>query len=87
MNRRMIFYTVGRIAIVESALMLLPALVSLIYLEKSGFSFLITAAFALVLGLFLTRFKPKDTLIYAKESFSIVAYTWLLMSAIGALHL
>lgn len=85
MNRRMIFYTVGRIAIVESALMLLPALVSLIYLEKSGFSFLITAAFALVLGLFLTRFKPKDTLIYAKESFSIVAYTWLLMSAIGAL--
>lgn len=85
MNRRMIFYTVGRIAIVEAALMLLPAVVSLIYLEKSGFSFLITAAIALVLGFLLTRFKPKDTLIYAKESFSIVAYAWLLMSLLGAL--
>ena len=85
MNRRMIFYTVGRIAIVEAALMLLPAVVSLIYLEKSGFSFLITAAIALVLGFLLTRFKPKDTSIYAKESFSIVAYAWLLMSLLGAL--
>ncbi len=86
MNRRMVFYTVGHIATVEAALLLLPALVSLIYLEKSGLSFLITAALSLTVGLaFILLFKPKSRMIYAKEGFAIVAYAWLLMSAIGAL--
>ena len=39
MNRKMVFYTVGYIALAEAALLLLPALVALIYLEKSGISF------------------------------------------------
>lgn len=86
MNRRMVFYTVGHIATVEAALLLLPALVSLIYLEKSGISFLITAALSLTVGLaFILLFKPKSRMIYAKEGFAIVAYAWLLLSAIGAL--
>ena len=86
MNRRMVFYTVGHIATVEAALLLLPALVSLIYLEKSGISFLITAALSLTVGLaFILLFKPKSRMIYAKEGFAIVAYAWLLMSAIDAL--
>ena len=86
MNRRMVFYTVGHIATMEAALLLLPALVSLIYLEKSGLSFLITAALSLTVGLaFILLFKPKSRMIYAKEGFAIVAYAWLLMSAIGAL--
>ena len=41
MNRKMIFYTVGHIALAESALLLLPALIALIYLEKSGVFFLL----------------------------------------------
>ena len=86
MNRRMVFYTVGHIALAESALLLLPALVSLIYLEKSGFSFLITAALSFTIGLIcILLFKPNDRLIYAKEGFAIVAYAWLLLSAVGAL--
>lgn len=86
MNRRMVFYTVGNIALAETALLLLPAIVSLIYLEKSGLTFLITAAISFAIGFTLIKcFKPKDKLIYAKEGFAIVAYTWLLMSLIGAL--
>jgi len=82
----MIFYTVGYIAIAEAALLLLPALVALIYLEKSGFAFLITAALALGVGMLFRVFaKPKSRLIYAREGFAIVAYAWLLMSAIGAI--
>ena len=82
----MIFYTVGYIAIAEAALLLLPALVALIYLEKSGFAFLITAALAFGVGMILRVFaKPKSRLIYAREGFAIVAYAWLLMSAIGAI--
>ncbi len=86
MNRRMVFYTVGHIAMAEAALLLLPALISLIYLEKSGVSFLITAALSVAVGaLLILFFKPKSRLIYAKEGFAIVAYAWLLMSAVGAL--
>ncbi len=85
MNRRMIFYTVGHIALAEAALLLIPAAVALIYREMSGFSFLITAAIALAIGLlFHIFFKPNSRLIYAKEGFAIVAYAWLLMSALGA---
>ena len=85
MNRKMVFFTVGHIALAEAALMLLPAIVALIYLEKSGFSFLISAALALCIGLLFVIFsKPDDRLIYAKEGFAIVAYAWLLLSAIGA---
>ena len=86
MNRKMVFFTVGHIAMAEAALLLLPALVALIYLEKSGISFLITAALALAVGLiFILFFKPDSRLIYAKEGFAIVAYAWLLMSAVGAI--
>lgn len=86
MNRKMVFYTVGHIALAEAALLLLPALVALIYLEKSGISFLITAALSLAIGMiFILFFKPDSRLIYAKEGFSIVAYAWLLMSAVGAI--
>lgn len=86
MNRRMIFYTVGHIAMAEAALLLLPALVALIYLEISGLSFLITAALSFTIGLIcILLFKPNDRLIYAKEGFAIVAYAWFLLSAVGAL--
>ena len=71
MNRKMVFYTVGHIALAEAALLLLPALVALIYLEKSGVSFLITAALALAVGMiFILFFKPQSRLIYAKEGFA-----------------
>jgi trk system potassium uptake protein TrkH len=82
----MIFYTVGHIAMAEAALLLLPALVALIYLEISGLSFLITAALSFTIGLIcILLFKPNDRLIYAKEGFAIVAYAWFLLSAVGAL--
>ena len=48
MNRRMVFYVVGRIALATALLLLLPALVSLIYRESCGWSFLITVGIALL---------------------------------------
>lgn len=86
MNRRMVFFIVGRIAIVEAALLLLPLAVAVFYAEKSAYSILISALIALAVGLFLwLTSRPSSRLIYAKEGFAIVAYAWLLMSAIGAL--
>ena len=44
MNKKMIVYILGKMMGVEGLLLLIPALVSLIYHEKSVISFLIVAA-------------------------------------------
>ncbi len=86
MNRRMVLNTIGRIAITEAALLLLPLIVSILYGEKSSFDFALTAVIAAVIGVALVILsKPDVRVIYAKEGFAIVAYAWLLLSAIGAL--
>lgn len=86
MNRKMVFYTTGKILIIEGLLLLLPLFVSIIYGESSWLSFVIaiTAAFAAGTLLSLVS-KPKSTVIYAKEGFAIVALAWIVMSLIGAL--
>ena len=87
MNRRMIFSTLGKLTLSEALLMVLPLIVSLIYGEfKVALSFLITIAIAFVIGFLLHKcFKPQNQVIYAKEGFIIVAFGWLIMSAIGSL--
>ena len=86
MNRRMIFHVIGQVMKVEGVLMLIPAGVAALYVESCVFSLLIAAAIALGIGFGLTKkSRPTDKVIYAKEGFVIVAFSWVLMSAVGAL--
>ena len=85
MNKRMIVYILGKMLGVEGAVLLIPAIVSLIYWEKSGFSFLIVSVILGAVYLIFGRKRPKCTRIYGKESFAIVALAWLLWSLFGAL--
>ena len=86
MNYRMIFYMSGRLLQLESALLLLPAAVALIYGDGGLTAFLLTAAVAMVLGTGMTLLRrPKNQTIYAKEGFVIVALSWVFLSAVGAL--
>ncbi len=86
MNRRMIFYTLGKLLVALAVLLLLPTVVSLIYKESCTLAFVITVAVSLVLGLLLSFLsKPSSHVIYAREGFAIVALVWLSMSVIGAL--
>ena len=86
MNRRMILYMPLQILKLEALLMLLPMAVAFGYREKCAWSFLFcslgTLAFAF-LGTWILR--PGYKTIYAKEGFVIVALSWVLMSAVGAL--
>ena len=84
MNYGMIRYIVGKMLLTESFLMLFPAFVSLLYGEKEGIAFLLTAAILLLVSLLGSR-KPKHTAIYAKEGFLIVALAWVLWSVFGTL--
>ena len=86
MNRRIVFYTLGQIALVNGALLALPAVVALVYREEAFISFAITIAATVAAGLLLKIIaKPSNKLMYAREGFAIVSLAWLYMSAIGAL--
>ena len=77
----------GNILFLEGVMLLIPLICSLIYGEKSSiFSFLITMAITLSVGLVLsTFFRTKDRDVFAREGFAIVALSWLSMSIFGAL--
>ncbi len=84
MNYSIIRFILGRMLRIEGLVLLFPALVSLIYQEHSGLTFILTAAILMALSLLLGK-KPKNMVFYAKEGFIIVALAWILWSAFGAL--
>ena len=86
MNRKMIFFMIGQVMEVVAALMLLPLVVSIIYHERCWSAFLITILTSLAGGLALTLiFRKGNRVIYAKEGFIIVALSWIILSAVGAM--
>jgi len=86
MNRRMVLSMVGKVVLVEAALMLPALIVSIIYKESCVTDFAVAIGVSLFVGALLTVvFKPSSNVIFAKEGFVIVALCWLALSAIGAL--
>ena len=86
MNRKIVFYLLGKILCIEAVLMLLPMAYSIVCAEKSVIAFAITIIFSLGLGFLLTVInKPKDETFFAKEGFVIVALSWITLSVVGAL--
>ncbi|NLB61775.1 MAG: TrkH family potassium uptake protein, partial [Clostridiales bacterium] len=84
MNYRMVLNVLGRTLMAEAALLLVPLLVCAIYGEPMT-GFLITIGIALVLAVALLLIRPKSKVIFAREGFVIVALTWVVLSAVGAL--
>ena len=82
----MICYLIGRILLVEAALMLLPLVTALLCSEATQ-PFLVAMAGLVAVGLALSRKKPDRATLYARDGFAVVALVWLLMSAFGALPL
>ena len=86
MNRKMVYFLIGRILLLEAALLLLPLAVSLYYWDGGQLPFLFTILLCLGLGLLLTRlFRTENQVIFAKEGFLITALAWLIVSLLGAL--
>ena len=85
MNKRMVFYILGKMLGVEAILLLAPAVVGVIYHEPSTKYFFITMATLVLIYLLTGRKQPETTTIYAKEGLVIVSLAWILWSAFGAL--
>lgn len=85
MNYSIVTYILGNVLKLESAFMLLPCIVSLIYGETSGYAFAATMLLGLIIGFALTYKKPKNHVFYTKEGFITVALSWLVLSFFGGL--
>ena len=85
MNIRIVIYFLGWLLDFEGAFLLLPCFIGLIYREEDDLYFALSSLICLVLGFIITRFRPKDKSLYAREGFVIVALSWFLLSLFGAL--
>ncbi|MBO5224739.1 MAG: TrkH family potassium uptake protein [Clostridia bacterium] len=86
MNYRLIFNTMGKVLVILAALLLIPLIVSVIYLEIApAWAFLITAGISFLTGLLLIlTCKPKTNVMFAKEGLIIVSFAWIAVSLTGA---
>lgn len=85
MNRKMIAHILAKMLGVEALLLILPALVGVIYQEKSTVYFLPPILLLALIYVIRGRKKPENSTIYAKEGMVVVALAWILWSLFGAL--
>ena len=86
MNKRLVVRLLGAIMLIEAAAMIPSLLISLYYGDGDHFSLLLTIGLLCLLGLpawLLAR--PRDRDLRAREGFVVVALSWLILSAFGAL--
>lgn len=86
MNFKMIIYILGQLMRVEGLLMTVPMGISFFYKEKNGaIAFVITSAVLVLIGTVISANQPKNKDIFGREGFVIVALSWILLSAFGAI--
>ncbi len=85
MNYAIVFRLLGYILLCEGALLLLPAITSLIYGEWMVLGvFLAVAVFCAVVGFLLKGIKPSSKVFYMREGFACTALSWVVISIVGA---
>lgn len=84
MNFRMIFSLLGKVMLIVAALMLVPILACLWY-HESILPFVIPAALTAAAGYPLTRIRPSQRELFARDGFVAVSLAWIVMSLFGAL--
>lgn len=85
MNYSMVFYILGFMLKFESAFLMLPALVGLIYKEEAARYYFLIALLCLACGFVLSRKKPSSSNLYTRDGFVTVALSWIVMSIFGAM--
>ncbi len=85
MNSSIIRFILGQVLKIEGILMMLPCLIALIYQEKNGYYYLMTALLCMVLGFLMTIKKPDNFVFYLKEGCVTTTLSWAFMSFFGAI--
>ena len=85
MNYRILFKVLGRVLLIEAGLLVLPLLTALLYGE-SPMPFLLTIGLVLIgAAALLVPGRRADGVFQAREGFSSVALSWILLALFGAL--
>lgn len=84
MNYRMICFILGRILLMEAALLALPMAVGLWYGE-SALPFLIPMGLLALFGALFGLRRPQRAALYARDGLAVVALAWIAVSLFGAL--
>ena len=87
MNYRMTVYVLGILMVFEGLFLGVPALTAAFYQEKDGLMFLGLGLFCVAAGFLISRKKPQNRNLFARDGFVICALSWILMSFFGALPL
>lgn len=87
MNYKKLGKILGKIMILEGALMTLPLLVSLIYQEsfRNVLAFAVPIVALVGIGALLQIPKPSRNGLYQKEGFALTALVWIVMALFGAI--
>ncbi len=85
MNLSIIRRILGYVLVLESALLLAPWIISIIYHEEQGYAYIIVAGICLAVGGALAIPKPKKTVFYLKEGCVATALSWIVLSLFGCL--
>lgn len=85
MNFSIVKRTLGWILLFLAIFFLLPLITAIVYWEEEFFSFLMSIGICGALGCLCLIGNPKKNSLYAKEGFVIVALSWIVISAFGAL--
>ncbi|BGI50845.1 MAG: Trk system potassium transporter TrkH [Arsenophonus endosymbiont of Ceratovacuna japonica] len=86
MHFRVISKIIGLLVILFSVMMIIPVIISLIYLDGTEYAFIKTFIISLIIGLLFwipNRNNKHD--LKSKEGFLIVALFWIVLGSIGAL--
>ncbi len=89
MNFKKLGKILGKIMMVEGALMFAPLIVSFIYQEdlKHKLGFIVPIILLFGFGSLFQLLKPKRNNLYQKEGFALTALAWLIMALFGAIPL
>ena len=85
MNYKMIRNILGWLLLFEAGFMLVPLVTGICYGESETVFFAITILLCASIGGLCVWNKPKDSVLYAREGFVIVALSWIILSLFGAI--
>ena len=84
MNYKMIRNILGWLLIFEAGFMLVPLITGICYGEQETVYFALTIVLCASIGGLCVWNKPKDSVLYARDGFVIVAFSWIALSLFGA---
>ncbi len=89
MNYRAVFNTIGQILKIVAIILTVPLIVAIVYKEEPKNMLILCGVivFAALFGFLLTKIKPGDSKLHARDGLAVTGLSWIIMSAICALPL